>query len=356
MTQPQPSDNDDVLRALEQLSASAEDTPAAPPPRQAAPAKPPAAPPRGVGASPPPASAQPPAKNAPAVRPAPPASSGQTGEKPSLKTPPLAPPTPPVIPDKNPEPLKLGPPTPKTRHEPLTDASAVQTDRAATDYRCLNCGYPLPQGDELRCTECGRTYAASDLEYWFAGDEARRFDIVIWLALANLFLRLMVLPNLQWIARAGGGLLIAFSCWAAAREKLDGPGRYYGIAGAICGLLMFIGFSGDTSRLPYYTLDIIGACALLLSMLHTPDNLRIGRHTMGGQLAPFVLFAAPVLGIALYMLDQVGPVPNLPAAIIEHFPFYTALAPAVFAAGVWILVWRTLAGLKRLYFTPRDAL
>ncbi len=62
-------------------------------------------------------------------------------------------------------------------------------------YRCLRCGYRLAGAPSLRCPECGAENDLERLEAWFDGAEQGRFDLVIWLILAGLFLRLLLLPD-----------------------------------------------------------------------------------------------------------------------------------------------------------------
>jgi hypothetical protein len=236
---------------------------------------------------------------------------------------------------------------------PLASAPAEVT--LESGLRCLACGYPLLGTEPLRCSECGRSYERGDIDYFFAGDEQQRFDLVIWLVVSNLFLRLVALPHLLWLGRAGAALVIAWACHVAGRGKSEGPGRYYGIAGTICGLLMLLLFSHPSHALPYFTLDLIAGCTLILSMLHAPDGRRIARVSLTGRIAPVLLFLAPVFALGCYLVSQVPEaVAPFTGPVFELFPPYQALAPGLAAAGVWVLAWFTLTGVRRMFFVTRD--
>lgn len=224
-------------------------------------------------------------------------------------------------------------------------------------YRCLNCGYPIAEDGELRCTECGRTYDQDVLETWFSGEEQARFEHVIWLVVAILFVKLILLQQLLKVARVAGAGAIAWSSHVASRGKPAGPGRFYAIAGmVVAGLMLFASFWDDA--LPYYTLDMIGGCVLLLSMLNDATGERIGGVTLGRRLAPAILFAAPVFGLGCYVFQSTvgtqlaaatgtigGPGPYSPFDRLFDFviPFFAA-------AAVWVFVWRALAGMRKLLF------
>jgi hypothetical protein len=334
-------DDDDVLRALEDLSTSAQKRTA------------PKVPPTPGGAAPQTAPAPKVSENAP-----PPA---------ARKPPPPPEPPRPAQPDPTPgraaeegdaAPLKLAPPTPRlptSSFLPLATPAATPAEDGA--WRCLHCGYPLMGTEPLRCNECGRTYDRGDLEYFFGGDEQQRFDMVIWLVVSNLFLRLVVLPHLLWLGRAGAALVVAWACHVAGRGKPEGAGRYYGIAGTICGVLMLLFFSHPGQSLPYFTLDIIAGCALLLSMLHTHDGRRIAGVMLTGRVAPLIIFLAPVFALGCHLMSQVPEaVAPFTGPVFELFPPYRAVAPALAAAAVWVLAWFTLAGARRMFFHRKEEL
>jgi hypothetical protein len=207
----------------------------------------------------------------------------------------------------------------------------------------------------LRCSECGRTYDTETLDTWFAGDEKARFDHVLWLVAASLFLRLLLLPQLLWIAKLGGAAVAMWACYIALRNKPEGPGRFYGVAGLAAGALMILSFAWSPNPLPYYTLDMLSGCVLLLAMLHDAYGGSVAHFSLGRGLAPVLLFGTPVFALGCYLADRAAGA-NLigRSPILDAFPPFTAGLPYVAAAGVWIFVWRTLAGIRGLLFGPRS--
>jgi hypothetical protein len=220
-------------------------------------------------------------------------------------------------------------------------------------YRCLRCGYPLPTGGELRCAECGHAYDRDTVESWFSGEEQARFEHVLWLVVAGLFLRLLVLPQLLLISRLGSAVVIGWACYLAYRGKQESTGGYYGLAGMIAAGLMFFVFSWQKSALPFHTLDMIAGCLLLLAMLHDPSGVGVGAVTGGQRLAFAILFGAPVLAVACYVCEQAADA-SLASGnpFLSLYPPFGLLVPYLAAGGVWLFVWRTLAGIRHMLFGP----
>lgn len=252
----------------------------------------------------------------------------------------------------------LPPPLPALRPTPGNAAAADEEPR----YRCLACGYPLLSDEQARCAECGRTYDAETLEHWFGGDERRRFEHVIWLVLATLFVKLLVLPELWWVARVAGAIVILAAGFLAYRGKQDSVGGYFALAAMVIGGLMILGFSWGGRSLAYYTLDMIAGCVLLLAMLHDPVCGPIGRMHVGRRIAPVLLFLAPPLAIACWIIEQTLSSANPgalfgppPLTLAGHYPLFSFVVPYLAAAGMWFFVWWTLAGVRRVYFGEAGA-
>ena len=231
-------------------------------------------------------------------------------------------------------------------------------------YRCLRCGYPIADRETLRCNECGRMYDQNDLEYWFGGEEQARFEHVMWLALGCLFLKLLLLPELRWVARVGAGIVLAWGSHVAMRGKPEGPGRYCGIGGVAVGVIMFVGFAWLPSPLPFYTFDMIGGCLLLLATLHNPVGGHVGGTLAARRLTPVLLFLVPIFSLACWQAGQAaasaapatpppGPVvPFLSPTLLQQYPPFDFLLPYLASIGVWVYVWRVLAGVRKMLFGP----
>lgn len=268
-----------------------------------------------------------------------------------------------------PAPARNPPPPAPPAVPPISPAPAAKPLRSSTEpacesarapdgtprYRCLHCGYPLAGESELRCSECGHSYDHQTLEYWFSGQERTRFEHVLWLVLACLFLKLLVLPQLLWVARLGAAAAIAWASHLASRGKHESVARYYGIAGmAIAGLIL-VCFAWVESSLPFYTLDMIAGCVLLLAMLHDPVSGGIGVVTVGRRIAPVLLFAAPIFAIGCALVQAAIGTQLAPVATAGPYTPFGFVVPYLAAAAVWVFVWRTLAGIRRMLFSQPEA-
>jgi hypothetical protein len=281
-----------------------------------------------------------------------------------------------------PQPIPLAPlppaaksPRPADDRRPASRAPAAQTPRAPTRhatpptdddapppadmprFRCLHCGYPLLEGGDLRCTECGRTYTADTLEHWFGGDEQQRFDQVLWMVLASLFAKLLMplpLPGIPWCGRAGAALALGWACHLANRGKQATTGGYYAIAGMFTAAVMFLVFSwpqpGALDDLAFHTLDMIGGCVLLMAMLSDPFGGDVAGAVFSKRLTPIILFATPVFaGVSWVLHAAVGTQFGTLTLPDDYAPF-GVIAPYLAAAAVWLFVWRTLAAIRRTLF------
>ena len=86
---------------------------------------------------------------------------------------------------------------------------------------------------------------------------------------------------------------------------------------------------------------------------------------VGRRLAPFVLFAAPLLAVGCWFLDQwfaglavgssVNAPPGTPPALSQVYAPFLFVLPYLAAAGVWVFVWRTLAGVRKMLFETLES-
>ncbi len=255
-------------------------------------------------------------------------------------------------------------PKPAPTLKPVAPPPSELAPGEAPPFRCLHCGYPIADTDELRCMECGRTFERETLEAWSSGEEKQRFEHVLWLVLASLFLKLLLLEPLLVLGRVADAFVVAWACWVAVRNKPEGPGRFFGVGGIVTGGLMLVGFAWPKNALPFYILDIIAGCLLLMSLLSDPSVGRVASVTIGRQAAPLLLFAAPVFGFILWSVKQtVAPAttpgivvfPGTPTSFLDRFPPFDFLIPYLTAAVVWIFVWRSLAGVRKMLFAQPEA-
>lgn len=340
---------DENLKALEALSAGHDPFPPVPGKPQ-----PPGAP--AVPRTPPPSPAsEPPAGKAPAgqpptvkpaARPAAPTKPAQA--KPAPAAPcepiPLAPPVPTVPPPAPAMPAA-------TAHHVMGAAPASGPPR----YRCLRCGYPIADLRHPRCNECGRTYTKDTLEWWFSDEERTRFNNGIWLVLAVIFTKLMFIPLIMGLARFGGAVVAGVACVVAMNGKKGTVGGYCGVSGLVIAVIMGLGFSwSDEMAAPYYTLDMVTGCLLLLALLHDPMGGAVGGALPARQIAPVVLFVAPLLGAGCWWLQKVvGANLGLFAGWEPYTPF-GFIAPYVAATAVWVFVWIALMSARKMLFANLD--
>ncbi|MEW6250771.1 MAG: hypothetical protein AB1716_08995 [Planctomycetota bacterium] len=331
---------DDPIEALERLAAAAEPRPAARPAPAVKPATQPVSP---AAAAPPQQSPQQRGGGKPA-----PAHASDPGA-PAAGAPGTLTPYP-----VNPQSLGASGATP--RAEPPRPPRVERLAPGETPpYRCLYCGYPIAEAPELRCLECGRKYTRERLEPWFDGTEQQRFDHVLWLVVASLFLRLFLIQPLLVLGRLGNAILIAWACWLVLREEPEGPRRFYGVGGVMVAGLMLLGFFWMDNTIPYYMLDIVAGCLLLLALVHERGGGRVARVLVGVQLAQVILFAAPVFGLVLWSVYAVAGDPAATGnAILARYSLFGFILPYLAAAAVWLLVWRTVVAARRLLFAPGE--
>lgn len=247
---------------------------------------------------------------------------------------------------------------PAPTEEPVADERDVEArelPEREPAYRCLHCGYPMLSTGSLQCTECGKSFDRDTLEHWLYGDEESRFEHVIWLILAILFLKLLLLPQLLSLARLGGAVAIGIAGWVTLRGKQGSIGGYFASATIVVAVLMGLMFAWGSNPLPYFTLDMISACLLLLGLLYDPVAGAVGGQTLGRRVVPILLFAVPLFGIACYVLAGVlssalGAV-QVPEALEPFHPLLFIL-PYLASAALWVLVWRTVVAVRNTLFRP----
>lgn len=257
-------------------------------------------------------------------------------KRPATPTRPPQPPPPPAI-----APPRAGPPPAEIDEPP---------------YRCLHCGYPIAAGDCPRCSECGRTYDADVLRRWFDGDEQRRFEHVVWLVLAVLFLKLLLLPELLWVSRLGTVAVLGWAGVVALRGKQNSIGGHYAVGVlVVAGLMLLVSWGVP---LAFYTLDTIAGCLLLLAMLHDPEVGPVCGTSGGRRIAPLLLFIAPVFAIGCYFAERMlmhsfvfpALAPGTPASLAAIYTPFGFILPYLAAAAMWVFVWRALAGAQQTLF------
>jgi len=365
------SPEEENLKALEALSAANDPFPPVPgkpkPPAPPPAAQPPA--PKPAQAKPSAASpaASPPPKPAPALPPLKPPPPKPTAAKPAprLREPAQLPVKP--APSKSIEPIPITPsvpavpppapamPAPRTHPALASSSDDDSPPDGPPRFRCLRCGYPIADLRNPRCNECGRVHTKDTLEWWFSDEERTRLNNVIWLVLAVIFTKLMFIPLIMGLARCGGAVAVGVACTVAMNGKKGTVGGYCGVSGLIIAVIMGLGFSWDAAyAVPFYTLEMVAACLLLLSVLHDPMGGGVGGALPARQIAPILLFVVPLLGAGCWWLQKaVGPDLGIFSGWEPFTPFGFIL-PYVAAAAVWVFVWLALAGTRKMLFASLE--
>lgn len=229
---------------------------------------------------------------------------------------------------------------------------------AGPRWRCLDCGYPIIESLEPTCSECGRRWERGVLERWASGAEDARLERAAWFVLAALFAHLFALPMFLTVARIASACFLFAACQTALVGRQDSIGGYLAISGMAAAALMIVPFAWMGNALPYYTLHLVATSALVLAMLHDPVASVVGRSLGGRQIAPFVLFGAPVLATVCYVLDAVEAAPAVTIPVggssYDYAPF-SFILPYLVALGWGVFAWQTLvAARKRLCGPPEE--
>ncbi|MGE0481293.1 MAG: hypothetical protein AB7Q17_12555 [Phycisphaerae bacterium] len=240
--------------------------------------------------------------------------------------------------------------------------------------RCLGCGYPVMPEISLRCSECGRMHTIAELNQWFAGGEAARFDRVVGFTQLALAMKALLLPSTFGLVGFSTPVQVVYifswvACvWAALTA---GWGRFATRAGNIAAAALHVaGFAliislyklatgsvvlpfGDWDA-AYGMLELAAAVLVLNAMLHasagvTVPEARRSVHVAWGLLL-FVLIAV--------LIESVGPVREALSGVRAIggavYPTKLLLIAIILAgwAGVW---WRLTVVRKRLFgsATPR---
>lgn len=269
---------------------------------------------------------------------------------PAAPKPPPPPPPRPASKARSTKPAAAAAPAPAAEAKPAVPSAPRPPLAEPPPYRCLYCCYPLYDLSAKRCTECGHEIDADTLKTWFGGEEQSRFDQVLWIMVIVLFLKLLLLPDIQWVGLVGTGILIVAAGFMAGRDKSQTIGGFlgFGAAGlAVCMLLTML------VPLAAATLEMIAACALTLSLLHDNDGQRIVRSAVVSWATPILIFCVPVFGLACYVARMfvpapaagTGPTPVL-ATVLDTWVPYAA------SAGLWLFLWLSLRNLRRRLFAP----
>ncbi len=214
-----------------------------------------------------------------------------------------------------------------------------------TRYRCLECGYPLPNVRKPRCPECGRRFDRKALAHWYSGAEQAIIDRVIWLCATSLFLRLLVMPDFAGLSQIGSAIVCVLATWQLLTTRAGTLGGYFATAAAIAALAS-LGLYFRPTLLPHYTFDITAGCLLLLAVLHAPTGGTVAGQSGTRVLALLMLFATPLFAVACVQLTTSIPVPPL----LNTYPLWTFVVPATVAFVIWGFCLWTCVTIRRTLF------
>ncbi len=217
---------------------------------------------------------------------------------------------------------------------------------AGPRWRCLDCGYPIVESLEPTCNECGRRWSRGVLETWASGAEESRLEKATWFILAALLAHLFALPMFLTVSRIAAACFMLAACQVAASGRQESIGGYLAISGMAVSALMIVPFAWTENALPYYALHLVAMAALVLGMLRDPVAGVVGRSLVGRQVAPFVLFGAPVFAAVCYLLDSIDAAPTVAISVggsSYDYSLFTFILPFIMSLGWGAAAWRTLA-------------
>lgn len=239
-----------------------------------------------------------------------------------------------------------GPPS-SADHSPRPAKSRVIGEEAESPRCCLHCGYLLGPSGAGRCSECGKQFAEGVLERWFGGYEQGRLEKVRWLLAAMLFAKVWFwMPHVGNYANFIATLIAFFTIYIANEEKSDSLAGLYALGAGVASAL---GVCLATSRgvTPYYYFVDLAVAGLLLAVILT-DNERfeiLGRFSMK-TYAFVMLFAAPVLGVALNAASAAATAAGGSTALIDGIALSVPFAMNLVGWGfvLWCVhfIYRTL--------------
>lgn len=246
----------------------------------------------------------------------------------------------------------------------VRDAAASEMDlslpfkaSAEPRWRCLNCGYLLPDALFPRCSECGRKYRRMDLESWDGYAEQWRFNRVQVMMTVALLTKLVALTPFAAWGRLVAALALLWACRTALLGKLHSTGGLYGLGGCVAAGVSIGLFLWWSDRLGHYLLETAAAALLVRAMLFDPTLGEVGATLMGRGMALAVAIAVPPAALFLYLADELGATSfaalfgptGPPAWVLMYPPFEFAIPFAVSA--LWLLIaWWTLHRAQRVLF------
>ncbi len=244
-------------------------------------------------------------------------------------------------------------PAPEAAVAPAKSRGAAASN-TTSGYRCLACGYPLMEQGGFRCSECGVEFEEADLRAWFDGQEASRFQLLLWLVGAVFFLKLWVLAPLAPYGRmlAAGAVFVA--ALSVGRGKSGTVGHYWAVSAGVCGVLMFIfmGSGGPFHALPYLTVELCAAAALLQAALHDSQGRAVMLPVGTRYFCVAALVTAPLLAMALDAAQRGLDAANVTSGWPESYPLFRFIVPTLLTLGLWTFVVRKIWLVRQRLFAP----
>lgn len=258
--------------------------------------------------------------------------------------------------------LETPPRQPDAPHAPRAvdhDAGLSLPFKASSEprWRCLNCGYLLPDAFLPRCPECGRKYRRVDLESWDGYAEQWRFARVQVMLHVALLSKLIVFTRFAPWGRLVAAIALLWACRTALLGKWRSAGGYYGLAGCAAAGLSILLSLWLLDRLGHYMVETVAAALLVRAMLFDPTLGEVGATLIGRGLALAVVVAVPPAALFLYLAGELGTATiaswfgpaGPPPWIVAYPPFEFAIPFALSA--LWLAIaWWTLYRAQRVLF------
>ncbi len=241
--------------------------------------------------------------------------------------------------------------------DPELDLSLPFKASAEPRWRCLNCGYLLPDALFPKCSECGRKYRRMDLESWDGYAEQWRFSRVQMMLSAALLSKLFVFgPFASW-TRLIAAIALLWACRTALLGKMNSRGGLYGVGGCIAAGISIGLFLWMVDRLGHYMLETAAAALLVRAMLFDPTLGEVGATLLGRGLALAVAIATPPATLFLYLADELGKTafaslfgPTGPPPWLLVHPPFEFIVPFSLSL-LWLAIaWWTLFRAQRVLF------
>lgn len=224
-------------------------------------------------------------------------------------------------------------------------------------WRCVNCGYLLPDAFLPRCPECGRKYRRIDLESWDGYAEQWRFRRVQLMLLVALLGKLVVFTRFAPWGRLVTAVALLWACRTALLGKWRSAGGYFGLGGCATAGLSILLFLWLSDPLGHYMLETAAAALLVRAMLHDPTLGEVGATLFGRGVALAVIVAVPPAALLLYLADELGTAsiaawfgPVGPPPWMATYPPFELAIPFGLSASWLLVTWGTLYRAQRVLF------